>query len=153
MSLHNYWRNKQLGTEVLFSEQICLDFLSRHKDLSWRWVGPKNSFYDLCCEQFTISDHGQGVVIINTPFQVTPGEFVKKINQEIGGASAVYLAINRYEFVPVNDLAIDYPDSISDSIDCIVQHLNIPFTRVPVDAEVDGAHFVGVHGLDIFTHD
>jgi hypothetical protein len=149
MSLHNHWRNKQLGDNILFSEQICLNFLERHKDLTWTWAGPRTNFYNYG----NFNEVGNAIAIVNTPFQVTPGEFVRQVNELIKDKVAVYLAINRFEFIPKNDLGIDYADNIADSIDQIVSHLDLPFTRIPVDVEVDGAHFVGVHGLDIFTYD
>jgi hypothetical protein len=149
MSLHNHWRNKQLGGELLFSEQICLDFIHSHKDLTWTYVGPKNNFVD----SYDFKTAGNAVAIVNYPFQVTPGEFVSKINELIQDKQAVYLAINRFEFIPENDLDIDYANSISESIDQIVAHLSKPFRRIPHGVEVDGDHFVGVHGLDIFVYD
>jgi|688.fasta_scaffold1246390_1 hypothetical protein len=158
MSIDNNWRNKQLGYNFNFLQQeiCCLDFLKRHKNLTWGWYGGTGRFYDYCKSQFAIEKSNcTGLIIINDPVQVTPKKFVAQINSLINdNICAVYLAINRYEFVSQNDLNIDYKDNIKESITQIVEHIKVPM--VPIDLnhnDVDGRHFVGVHGLDIYKYE
>ena len=156
MSINNHWRNKQLGDSFLTQELICLDFLNKHQDLSWAWFGTQGSFFEHCRKTANIvNKNPTGLVIINSFTSLTPKQFVAQCNGLLtDSVQAVYLAINRFEFIATNDLHIDYHDSMTESIAQIVAHLNQPFKAIPdLTDEVDGRHFVGVHGLDIFTYE
>lgn len=151
MSINNHWRNKQLGANTLWQETVCEKFLQQHPSIHWSWHGLHGNFYHKCCQKYNIGN-GTGRIIINHPVKVTPAEFVRQVNEIISGATAVYLAVNRYEFVAVNDLNINYPESLADTIDQIVAHLCLPFSRLIYRDDVEGNSFVGVHGLDIFKY-
>lgn len=161
MSFHQHWRNKQLGysSAILQQEQYCWDFMAKYPDISWAWHGVVSVFRDRCMQNFKITNdkNAQGLIIINRQRGATPKQFVDYINAQINERTqAIYLAINRFDIVPLNDLNIEYRDSIRDSIDQIVKHLEVPFKRANLgiaDNEIDGHHFVGVHGLDIFTYE
>lgn len=154
MNINNHWRNKQLNDNLLWQEIHCLNFLKRHPTVSWQWHGYQDYFFKFCQQEFKFDVNNTGIVIINTPARVSPGEFVKKINALTANKpSAVYLAINRYEFRPVNDLSLDYPDKIEDCIDLIVSTCNCKFQRLYQPDVVDGKHFVGMHGLDVFVYE
>jgi len=156
MSIHTHWRNKQLGggNSMLWQETMCLDFLKQHSDISWQWYGQRGDFYHHCQQSVTVSNLGQGVVIINYPVQVTPKRFIDTINVLLdNNPPAVYLAINRYEFIPT-PLDQLWPESMAECMDLIVGQLQCPFTRVTDPSmDVGGFNFVGVHGLDIYTYE
>jgi hypothetical protein len=158
MSVDNHWRNKQLGNTSGFLRQelFCLDFLNRNSNLVWAWHGISGNFYTHCrdCFQFD-SESPSGLVIINFPIRRTPKEFVTIINSLIStDICAVYLAVNRYEFVAENDLKICYQHKLEDSVDSIVNYIKVPMRPASFDrTQVDGRHFVGVHGLDIYTYE
>ena len=158
MSIANHWRNKQLGSTLNFLRQelVCLDFLNRNSNLSWAWHGGAGNFYTHCRNRFQFdSVTPTGLVIINFPSRRTPKQFVNIVNSLIStDICAVYLAINRYEFVAKNDLEIGYQNEIADSIDQIVNYIKVPMRPANFDRnQVDGRHFVGVHGLDIYTYE
>lgn len=155
MSINNHWRNKQLNHSFLAQEKLCLDFLNKHQQLLWSWKGLRGNFFDYCKNQYQFStQHPTGLVIVNYPTRVSPGQFVSAINKFVtDDIQAVYIAVNRYEFVAVNDLNIDYKETLSDTMDQIISLLNRPFKRHANFTNVDGRHFVGVHGLDIFTYE
>jgi hypothetical protein len=155
MSIHTHWRNKQLGSDagLLWQETLCLDFLKRRPDIDWRWYGQRGDFYRHCQQLMPMSDLGQGVVIINYPVQVSPKRFIDTINILLHrNPPAVYLAVNRFEFVATSDLS--WPESLPECMDLIVSQLKYPFKRVTDPAmDVGGFNFVGVHGLDIYTYE
>lgn len=156
MSINNFWRNKQVPNALLKQELVCVDFLNRHSDLSWAWHGPYGRFFEYCEQKFKMTHTDPtGLIIINYPLKVTPGDFVQKINRLLNdNIQAAYLAVNRFQFLTVNDLNIDYADDLTQAIEQIVDRINCPFKRLPnVSADIDGHHFVGVHGLDIFTYE
>ena len=155
MGISNHWRNKQLADAFVQQELLCIDFVKQHSKLAWQWHGPRGGLYDYCAENFIMSDLGLGLLMVNYPSRATPKQFVDYINMLItADTQAAYLAVNRFDFVAINDLEIDYDDSIERSIEQIVEHICVPFQRLKFDCpEVDGNHFVGVHGLDIFTYE
>jgi len=155
MSINNYWREKQLPNSFVQQETYCIDFIKRHNQLSWQWHGIKGKLFDYCSKNFTMSPTGNGLIIINYPIEVTPKMFVKSIDKLITEHThAVYLAINRFSFIAINDLNIEYRESLTQSIEQIVEQICLPFKSVgPIGSEIDGNHFVGIHGLDIFTYE
>jgi hypothetical protein len=85
---------------------------------------------------------------------VSPRVFVETIDKLTEHQpSVVYLAVNRYEFLSVNDLHIDYTDRIDDCVDQIIKRCCCTFQRLYYPQQVDGKHFVGVHGLDVFVYE
>jgi hypothetical protein len=158
MSITNHWRNKQLGStsEFLRQELVCLDFLNKNSDLTWAWSGSTGNFYNYCKDHFQFdSVSPTGLVIINFPVRQTPKQFVRIVDSLISSdICAVYLAVNRYEFVAENDLKISYQHDLEDSIDQIVNYIKVPMCPTNFNcSKVDGQHFVGVHGLDIYTYE
>jgi hypothetical protein len=155
MHIHQNWRNKQLGQYFTKQEMLCLDFIKQHHTLEWSWFGNKGYFHNYATNFLkpTLKKH-QGLIFISYHTRSSPKEMVKQINSLLhNNIKAAYLAINRYEFVPINDLDIDYKDDISDAIDQIVAFLHKPFKRIHHDIPNDNIHFVGTHGLDIFTYE
>jgi len=153
-----YWRNKQVGdTSALLAQEVaCVNFLKKYQNLTWCWQGFSDNFFNYCNAEFTISNTNyNGVIIINSLIGVTPRHFVEYVDSLLhDDVEAVYLAINRYEFIPTNDLNIDYHDDLGQSIKQIVQHISKPFQALSRDCpDVDGNHFVGMHGLDIFVYE
>lgn len=153
MSIHNYWRNKQLGQNLAQQEIICFEWLKQQTGIQWQWYGHPGYFQNYCRERLDFSQPATGLVIVNYPLHATPAKFVDTINRLVTDrVQAVYLAINRFEFNSKNDLNLDWPDSMEQSIDLIVAQCKIPLRRLQTFAEVDALHFVGIHGLDIFVY-
>ena len=154
MSINNHWRNKQLGSNLLWQEIQCLNFLKQYPTITWQWHGLKGNFFKFCQNQIKTGCDGSGLIVINYPTQVTAGQFVSTINQLLDNRpKAVYLAVNRYEFLSTNDLNIDYPEQIEDCINVIVSRCSESFQRLYQPTQVDGKHFVGIHGLDVFVYE
>lgn len=155
MGINNHWRNKQLPNSFAQQETYCIDFIKKHSQLSWQWHGLRGKLFDYCSKNFTMSPTGNGLIIVNHPTAVTPKTFVTSINTLITEHTcAVYLAINRFDFVSVNDLNIDYHESLTQSIEQIVEKICLPLKSLgPIGSDIDGKHFVGIHGLDIFTYE
>jgi hypothetical protein len=155
MSLHNHWRNRQLGKDILPQEKKCIDFLSRHRNCRWRWEGSKGHFFHWCQDLISLDQtQYNGLILINYPSNVSPGEFVRTIDKLMRqDIKAVYVAINRYTFRPVNDLEIPNFNDISLAIDFMIGKCEKKFQRYYLSEHVDGHHFVGVHGLDVFIYE
>lgn len=156
MSINNHWRNKQAGDNLIWQEFQCLEFLKKYPTVSWQWHSNiKGHFYNLCCKELTISNQGTGFIIINHPIRVSPSIFIESIKKILTSKiDVVYLAVNRFEFaVDYSHALSDYPDQISDCIDLIVSKCNPNFRRLYWPEQVDGNHFVGVHGLDVFVYE
>lgn len=154
MSIHNHWRNRQIGKNLLQQEKICFDFLSANKHLTWRWLGTRGYFYQYCQSTLSIGSPYQGVVLINNFSKFTPKKLVDTINSLLtDDIKAAYIAINRFEISAVNDLALTYPDCIEQSIDLIMNYCTKTLRRLYKPQQVDGHHFVGVHGLDVFVYE
>jgi hypothetical protein len=154
MSINNHWRNKQLQDRVLWQEIQCLNFCKLHKNIKWKCHWIKGHFFDLCQDILEFDQNNTGLIIINTPTGVTVNEFVSQIRLMLNEKIKVaYLAINRYEFVADYTGNINFPDSIDDSIDLIVAQCHLDFRRLYRPESVDGKHFVGVHGLDVYVYE
>lgn len=154
MGINNHWRNKQIGNQLLSQEKCCLEFLEQHSNLTWKWYGTTGFFSNYCKNRFKFGNVNDGLIIINYPMRVSPKKFLSFVDSTISDQTeAVYLAVNRFEFVSLNDLNLDYPDDIGESINAIIQKSKYFFRRYYVPIEIDGKHFVGVHGLDIFVYE
>lgn len=154
MGINNHWRNKQLGQNLLKQEQLCLDFVSRHQQLTWHWLGTKGYFYDHCKPLVSIGDPWQGLILINHLSALSPKNLVAEVDRVMtDNIKAAYIAINRFEILPINDLDLDYPDCLAKSIDLIMDCCERKFSRLNYPKHVDGRHFVGVHGLDVFVYE
>lgn len=154
MGINNHWRNKQLGQNLLWQELQCLNFVQQHPNIEWRWYGLKGYFFEVCNKLCTTSNQGQGAIIINFPMRVSVNNFIHTISNLIKEDIAVaYLAVNRYEFLPSDSCDFDFPDSLQETMDVIVNKCNPNFRRLYQPNQVDGKHFVGVHGLDVFVYE
>jgi hypothetical protein len=154
MNINHQWRNKQLHDNLLYQEIQCLDFLKKHPDITWQWYGPRGHFFDVCKTKINIDTTGNGVVIINSPTKISVNSFIKMISAIVRNDIRVaYMAVNRYEFLVTNNTDICFPDSIDDSIELIASKCNPKFRRLYEPGVVDGKHFVGVHGLDVFVYE
>ena len=151
MPRHNQNSFPYLSTVIYFQ---CLNFLKQYPTITWRWHGPKGNFFKFCQSQIKTDSAGSGLIVINYPARVTAGQFVSTINQLLESQpKVVYLAVNRFEFLSTNDLNIDYPEQIEDCINVIISRCAKSFQRLYRPAQVDGKHFVGVHGLDVFVYE
>lgn len=155
MSLNNHWRNKQLGKNLLRQEQICFEFLQGHKHLlTWHWSGTKGFFYQHCAPTLSEGIPYQGLVCINGVSGLSPKNLVNAIDRLITyNVKSAYIAINRFEIIPINDLNLTYPDCLEQSLDLIMQCCQKTLRRLYRPQQVDGRHFVGVHGLDVFVYE
>ena len=154
MSINNHWRNKQVGKKLLKQEQICLEFLLAHQHLAWHWLGTKEYFYEYCQSNLSIKPPHQGLVWINYVSRLSPKNLVNAIDHVMtDNIKAAYIAINRFEIVPINDLNLTYPDCLEKSLDLIVDSCHKKLRRLYNPDQVDGRHFVGVHGLDVFVYE
>lgn len=156
MSISNHWRNKQLQNNLLWQELQCFNFCQRHNNIKWSWHGARGHFFNWCQSSLDINnDNANGVIIINTPMNVTINQFVSTIDSLIHDKIKVaYLAVNRYHFVIPNvEENKHFPDHITDCINLIVSKTRRKFRRLYTPTQVDGRHFVGVHGLDAFVYE
>ena len=153
MSINNHWRNKQLNHNLLWQESQCLDFCQQQQDVVWAWHGAQDYFFDRCQSELQFDGSATGAIIINIPTQVSVDQFVTQIRHILTpSVRTAYLAVNRYEFV-VADTHDLFPDTIEQCIDHIVAQCDTRFRRLYEPTQVDGAHFVGVHGLDVYVYD
>jgi hypothetical protein len=154
MGINNHWRNKQLGTNLLKQEQICLEFLQAHRHLTWHWLGTKGHFYQYCQSILSTGITYQGLVCINDLSRLSPKNLVNALDCLMtDDIQAAYIAINRFEIIPINDLNLTYPDCLARSLDLIVDCCQKTLRRLYLPQQVDGRHFVGVHGLDVFVYE
>lgn len=154
MSINNHWRNKQIGTNLLKQEQVCFEFLLSHRHLTWHWLGTKGYFYQYCQPTLITGIPYQGLVCINHASRLSPKNLVNSIDCLItDDIQAAYIAINRFEILSVNDLNLAYPDCLEKSLDLIVNCCQKKLRRLYHPQQVDGRHFVGVHGLDVFVYE
>lgn len=152
MGINNHWRNKQLKDSLLWQEIQCLEFCQQ-QNTTWAWHGVHNNFFNVCKKVLTFGPNHNGVIIINTPTRLTVDNFVNHVSSVLtSNIQTAYMAINRYEFL-VQNTNINLPDSIEQCLDIIANRCNPAFRRLYVPAEVDGKHFVGVHGLDVFVYE
>lgn len=153
MSISNHWRNKQVQQNLLWQESKCLDFVTLHTGTQWSWHGKRGYFFDHCSKIIDINPQGHGTIIINTPVQVTIEQFVDKIDQLTRDIKVAYLAVNRFEFRTNGILRTDLPDDMEQCVDIIISRCEKTWQRLYRADNVDGKHFVGVHGLDVFVYE
>lgn len=153
------WRDRQISAfnhdpkkiTILQQEKVMLDFMDSCGQISWKWLGDSNSLADFCHANYNITNKmPQGVVIFGKIFyNKTTSYICQTIKKYMSNVDYVYCAINRYE-IARHDLDFDLPDSIEDSLDCIVRHCHPGFKRLFRFPEVDGNHMVASHPLDCF---
>lgn len=154
MSISNHWRNKQVGSNLLSQEIACLDFLQKHPTVTWTWLGTQGYFFDYCLDKIRVDTNANGIVAINHGMNASPKQLIHIIDSLLTDEiQCAYFAFNRFAIKPMNDLGLDYPDDIGDTIDLILSHCQKPLARLYHASEVDGRHFVGVHGLDVFVYE
>lgn len=154
MAINNHWRNKQLGKYWCAQEQACFDFLMRYQDLNWQWLGIKGQFYQDCSTLLSMQEPSQGLIWINHGSGLSPKNLVNSIDCVLTAAIQVaYIAVNRFDIVAVNDLDLVYPHCIEESLDLIMSCCDKKLRRLYRPQQVDGRHFVGVHGLDVFVYE
>ena len=133
---------------------MCYQYLLTQNNISWRWIGEEpDNFYQFCAKSLVV-DQGQytGLVIINYSSQQTVSNYITTIKSMISqDVEHAYLAINRYDFAPGNDTGIEFPDQLSDTVDLIAAQCDPRFKRLYSALAVDGKHFVGAHGLDVYV--
>lgn len=155
MGINNHWRNKQLQQNLLWQEIECLKFCQR-QNIKWAYYGFKGHFYDVCLQTLNFDKSlYNGIIIINTPGQVTIKAFINQIqNWLLPQVKTAYLAINRFEFIIDNyNDNIDYPENINECIDLLAYNCSSKFQRLYTVPKIDGHNFVGVHGLDVFVYE
>jgi hypothetical protein len=154
MSINNHWRNKQLGKHWCAQEQTCFDFVLQYQHLNWQWLGIKGQFYQDCRALLPMQAPYQGLIWINHGGSLSPKNLINTINCALApGIQIAYIAINRFEIAPVNDLNLVYPDCMEESLDLIMSCCDKNLRRLYRPKQVDGRHFVGVHGLDVFVYE
>lgn len=154
MPTHNHWRNKQLAQNLCWQEHVCLRFLMQHNDITWQWHGPFSNFYHYCKQFLQFDDIGNGAIFINPFYQLSPKNIVNQLDKiDKNNLKVIYLAINRYELLPENDLQLSYPESLGDSLDLIISQCSIPFKRLYCPLSTGGHNFVGSHGLDTYVYE
>lgn len=155
MRVHLNWRDRQLNQQLSWQEHVCYQYLRSHPGVNWQWASNEpDNFYHYCCSQLTVDQPcANGLVIINYPVQQTVKNFVSVVQSLItDNIEQIYMAINRYDFDPKNDLNIEYPDSLAQSIDLISKLCHAGFQRLYSPLQADGKHFVGAHGLDVYVY-
>ena len=153
------WRDRQLTSFTKFSltntileqEQVMCNFMSKFGDINWYWAGDSNNLKNICSSIYNISNiNYRGIIIFGqTINNLTTGNLVTAIRNLIEPVDYAYVAVNRY-LLASHDLPINLPDSISDSLDVIMQYCHPSFKRLHTFAEVDGNHMVGAHPLDCY---
>lgn len=157
MPIYNHWRNKQISDQraLLKQEVRCFSWMEKQEPRIWYYQGIHGYFKTLILESFSTVDtikNSTGVVMVNLTVP-SPKQFVQKLNSCLHDQQSVYISINRFNIPPINDLGIDYVPSLEGSIDQIMEHCALPFKRLYRPDAVDGHHFVGVHGLDVFVYE
>lgn len=154
----NRWRDQQLsGFSSIFKQPVLLEqesrmleFIRSCSNITWRWIAPISGFRQICAEQVQLGS-GPGVIAFGPILDnLTTGQLVHRVRELIKDADSAYIAINRYE-ITENDLPVELPDSIEDSLDAIMQLADPAFKRLHTYALVDGEHMVAAHPMDCYT--
>lgn len=155
---HDRWRDQQLSgfagltaNDLLAQEQVMLNFVKSHKDVCWKWLGNNTNFKNICQQEFCIDDlNAQGVIVFGKQLhQMTTKNLINALREIIQDFDYAYVAINRYEVI-LHDLDLDLPDSITDSLDVIMEHCDDRFYRLHTFDQVDGNHMVAAHPMDCY---
>ena len=152
-------RDRQIGSFIghdnkqtlLTQEKVMLDFICQFPHVRWFWAGDNNNFRLICADLVQIADEDcDGIVLYgNALHGLTVKNLVEKVKHLIFDKKYVYLGINRYEII-ANDFELDFPESLEDSIDFIVEKINPNFRRLARFPQVDGNHMVFAHPMDCF---
>ena len=155
---HNRWRDQQLGgfagatsTDILAQEQVMLNFVKKHSNICWKWLGNDTNFKRICQQQFCIDTiNAQGVILFGKRLnQMTTKNLIIKIREITQDVSYAYVAINRYE-ITLHDLDFELPNSIEDSLDTVMKYCDTQFERLHTFDQVDGNHMVAAHPMDCY---
>lgn len=157
MPILNNWRNKQLANQnfLLAQESRCLEWMRQRGDRIWFCQNVQGFFKTVILNDFATTNQFEdstGVVMIN-PLISSPKQFIDYLDSRLDNRRDIYISVNRFVIPPINDLNIDYDASLEKSIDQIMDHCHLPFKRLYQPDQVDGRHFVGVHGLDVFVYE
>lgn len=156
------WRDQQLsgfsntgdsGSILLAQEKIMLDWVQQYPDVKWKWVAPETKFKKICQGLMQIADDDcNGLIMFNLNLQYveTSKNLVDKIRNAIETVDYAYVGINRYQLA-INNLDLELPDSIADSLDVIMQYCDPRFKRLHTFDQVDGNHMVYAHPMDCYV--
>lgn len=155
---YNSWRDQQLGgfagvrpTDILAQEQVMLDFVKNHNTICWKWLGDNTRFKLICQQHFCITDgRAQGVILFGQHLhRMTTKRLVTKVKEITKDFDYAYVAVNRYEVIS-HDFDMILPDTIEESLDCLMQYCDPRFTRLHTFDQVDGNHMVAAHPMDCY---
>lgn len=137
-------------------EVICKKFINSCSADQWSWHGQSGEFrkHMEVTVKICNNPNSDGLILINHPRKLSPKNYVDRVNLLLTHSiKYCYMAVNRYDFVACNDLNIDWAEDLAVCVDQIISHIVLPMRRISAsDWPVDGRHFVGVHGLDIYTY-
>lgn len=151
------WRDQQLNSVtsfdsdeiVLEQEMLLLDFVTDKQNVVWRWHAPDSKFKKICAKRIRLSDTDyNGVIFFGFP-NCNTETLIRAIRLAIESVDFAYVGINRYQ-VRTHNLPIDLPDSIEQSLDCLLEHCHPKFKRLHTFPEVDGNHLVFSHPMDCY---
>lgn len=153
------WRDRQINgigldtsTDIILQqEQVMLNFLAEYPTVKWKWLGNNTSFELRCASLYNFSEPANGVVIFGKTLSQakTSQQLVDQINALTTDVEYAYVGINRYSLIE-NDLHIELPDEIEQSIDTIMNYCNSKFKRLASFPDVDGNHMVAAHPMDCY---
>lgn len=155
---HDIWRDQQLNSfskistaPILEQELAMLTYVKSISNIKWRWYGNNSSFKRVCESVVSLSDTDyQGVIVFGEILNgMSTSALIERIKQLIGDVEYAYVGINRYE-VLYNDIAIELPETIVDSLDLVMKYCDSRFKRLRTFNEVDGNHMVAVHPMDCY---
>lgn len=154
-----HWRDQQLSgfssidqtNVILEQEKIMLDFVQSIPNVRWKWQAPTSNFKTICRQKITITENDYDGIILfgNIFFDITTSQLVNIIRKQISNINFAYIGINRYWIIE-NDLDIELPDRIDDSIDKIMKCCDDRITRLHTFDEVDGSHMIASHPMDCY---
>jgi hypothetical protein len=152
------WRDQQLtglnlssNFSVLEQEQVMISFVQQFPNVVWRWLGDDTAFKNICKKIIKIDDENyNGVIIFGKELEsMTTSTLKSKILDLTSDTEYAYVSINRY-FITKNDLDLELPDEIDDSLDVIMNHINKKFKRLHKFPTVTGHQMVAAHPMDCY---
>lgn len=159
MNFNDTWRDRQLNnfekltanSVVLQQEQVMLNFVTKFPQARWRWIAPLTQFYHICQNQIQIVEDNYDAVILFGPAisNIGTATLVERILNFTAGVKYAYVAINRY-LITSHTLNINLPESIEESIDCVIEQAHPEFRRLARFDNVDGNHMIFAHPMDCF---